>query len=167
MTKNINSKLLKMYLIFFFLFLINLYFKIILKAQEILNEQLDDVKHMNKMMMYAKCVTVRDQQLDEKNGIHDHKKTEEKRKDLMMEIERLKKIKYYEELEKEKKELQKAGHTIIIDQIKERELKRLREKEEQEREGQQILKEIKQMQKEENENALVIFYLITNKKKKN
>ena len=119
------------------------------------------------MMMYAKCVTVRDQQLDEKNGIHDHKKTEEKRKDLMMEIERLKKIKYYEELEKEKKELQKAGHTIIIDQIKERELKRLREKEEQEREGQQILKEIKQMQKEENENALVIFYLITNKKKKN
>lgn len=127
-----------------------------------MNEQLDDVKHMNKMMMYAKCVTVRDQQLDEKNEIHDHKKTEEKRKDLMMEIERLKKIKYYEELEKEKKELQKAGHTIIIDQIKERELKRLREKEEQEREGQQILKEIKQLQKDESENALVIFYIIFN-----
>ena len=83
--------------------------KIILKAQEILNEQLDDVKHMNKMMMYAKCVTVRDQQLGEKKVIHDHKKNEEKRKDLMMEIERLKQIKYYEELEKMKKEEQRSG----------------------------------------------------------
>ena len=86
--------------------------KIILKAQEILNEQLDDVKHMNKMMMYAKCVTVRDQQLGEKKVIHDHKKNEEKRKDLMMEIERLKQIKYYEELEKSKKEEQRSGILI-------------------------------------------------------
>lgn len=61
------------------------------------------------MMMYAKCVTVRDQQLNEKNVLHDHKKNEEKRKDLMMEIERLKNIKYYEELEKMKKEEQKSG----------------------------------------------------------
>jgi len=147
--------------------------KILLKAQEILNEQLDDVKHMNKMMMYAKCVTVRDQQLQEKQVLHGHKKNEEKRKDLMMEIERLKKIKYYEELEKYKKEEQKAGfqsffffsnffpfsgHSIIIDQIKERELKRLREKEDQEREGQQILKEIKVLQKEETENIMVFIY---------
>jgi len=64
---------------------------------------------MNKMMMYAKCVTVRDQQLNEKQVIHNHKKNEEKRKDLMMEIERLKEIKFYEELEKSKKEDQRAG----------------------------------------------------------
>ena len=48
------------------------------------------------------------------------------------------------------------GHSIIIDQIKERELKRLREKEDQEREGQQILKEIKVLQKEETENIMVL-----------
>lgn len=77
-----------------------------------MNEQLDDVKHMNKMMMYAKCVTVRDQQLNEKQMLHEHKKNEEKRKDLMMEIERLKKIKYYEELEKSKKEDQRAGNKL-------------------------------------------------------
>mgnify|MGYP001810790812 CR=1 FL=1 len=46
---------------------------------------------------------------------------------------------------------------MIIDQIKERELKRLREKEEQEKEGQQILKEIKQLQKEEGENIMVLY----------
>lgn len=33
----------------------------------------------------------------------------------MMEIERLKKIKYYEELERKKKEESRAGHLKIID----------------------------------------------------
>ncbi len=78
-------------------------------------EQLDDVKEMNKMVMYAKCVTIRDKQLTEKRHIYDEKKLQEKRKDLMMEIERLKKIKYYEELEKHKKEELKEGHMKIIE----------------------------------------------------
>ena len=52
-----------------------------------------------------------------------------------MEIERLKKIRFYETQEKMNKEEQKKGHLVIIDQIKERELQRLKEKEEQEREG--------------------------------
>lgn len=52
-----------------------------------------------------------------------------------MEIERLKQIKFYEEQEKKKKQEQYEGHCKIIEQIKERELIRLREKEEQEREG--------------------------------
>lgn len=41
------------------------------RAQEILNEELDEVKDMNKMMMYAKCVTVRDKQLLEKKSLHE------------------------------------------------------------------------------------------------
>lgn len=56
------------------------------------------------MVMYAKCVTIRDRQLNEKSDIRGENKINEKRKDLMMEVERLKKIKYYEELEKAKKE---------------------------------------------------------------
>ena len=28
-----------------------------------MHEQMDDVKTMNKMVMYAKCVTIRDKQL--------------------------------------------------------------------------------------------------------
>lgn len=31
-----------------------------------MSDQLDDVKEMNKMVMYAKCVTIRDKQLNEK-----------------------------------------------------------------------------------------------------
>ena len=38
------------------------------RAQEILNEELDEVKEMNKMVMYAKCVSVRDKQLLERKG---------------------------------------------------------------------------------------------------
>jgi len=60
---------------------------------------------MNKMVMYAKCVTIRDKQLVQKQEIGEAFKNLEKGKDLMMEIERLKLIKYYEEQEKSKKEL--------------------------------------------------------------
>lgn len=35
-------------------------------AQNSIEEQLDDVKHMNQMMLYAKCVTIRDKQIIEK-----------------------------------------------------------------------------------------------------
>ncbi len=35
------------------------------KAMEALDEQEDDVKHMNQMMLYSKVVTIRDKQLDE------------------------------------------------------------------------------------------------------
>lgn len=57
-------------------------------------------------------------------------KMQEKRKDLMMEIERLKLIKHHEDYDHYKKDEQRKGHKVIIDQIKERELLRLKEKEE-------------------------------------
>jgi len=44
---------------------------------------------MNKMMMYAKVVTIRDVQLKQKKQIQEWNKEEEKKKDLMMEIKRL------------------------------------------------------------------------------
>lgn len=80
-----------------------------------MHENLDEVKKMNTMVNYMKCVTIRDKQLEEKKEIVEEKKMEEKRKDLMLEIERLKKIKYYEELEKRKKEEQRVGHSKIIE----------------------------------------------------
>jgi hypothetical protein len=59
---------------------------------------------MNKMVAYAKAVTIRDRQLDEKKEIWEDFKTQEKKKDLIMEVERLKKIKYYEEEEERNKQ---------------------------------------------------------------
>jgi len=124
------------------------------RAMATINEQRDEVKAMNQMMLYAKVATIRDRQVDERKDIVDSRKIEEKRKDLVMEIDRLRKIKYYEELEREKKEEQRKGHLVIVDQIKERDLQRLKAHEEREREGQEMLKHIRTMQREESENAL-------------
>ena len=60
------------------------------KAQMQIDEQHDDVKGMNKMLFYAKVVTVRDKQLEESKQLEKEYIEEQKKLDLMMEIERLK-----------------------------------------------------------------------------
>ena len=45
---------------------------------------------MNQMQLYAKCVTIRDAQIEEKKHMMLEEEEEERRLDLMMEIERLK-----------------------------------------------------------------------------
>ena len=69
------------------------------RAQMLLDEQLDDVKQMNQMVFYSKVVTVRDKQLEESKQLEEEYIAEQKKLDLMMEIERLKKIKEEEERE--------------------------------------------------------------------
>ena len=57
------------------------------------------MKHMNQMVLYSKVVTIRDKQLQE-NKLLEHEWLEEQKKlDLMMEIERLKALKVAEERE--------------------------------------------------------------------
>ena len=63
------------------------------KAQHMLDEGHDDVKHMNQMMLYSKVGTIRDKQLDEAKRLEQEWVEEQKRLDLMMEIERLKSLK--------------------------------------------------------------------------
>lgn len=58
-----------------------------------LDENEDDVKAMNKMMLYSKVVTIRDKQLEENKRLEKDWAEEQKRLDLLMEIERLKDLK--------------------------------------------------------------------------
>ena len=58
-------------------------------------EELDDVKKMNQMMLYAKVVTIRDAQINEKKVMEKERMQEERRLDETMEIERLKAVKMY------------------------------------------------------------------------
>ena len=60
------------------------------KAQMQLDEEQDDVKHMNQMVLYSKVVTIRDKQLEENVRLEQEWVDEQKKLDLMMEIERLK-----------------------------------------------------------------------------
>jgi len=54
---------------------------------------------MNQMVFYSKVVTVRDKQLEESKQLEEEYIAEQKKLDLMMEIERLKKIKEEEDRE--------------------------------------------------------------------
>lgn len=72
---------------------------ILSKAQAQLDEELDDVKHMNQMVLYSKVVTIRDKQLEENKSLEKEWLEEQRKLDLMMEIERLKGLKVAEERE--------------------------------------------------------------------
>ena len=52
--------------------------QVVQKAKDLRNEDKDDVKEMNKMIMYAKVVTIRDKQLAQKKMIHGRFVEEEK-----------------------------------------------------------------------------------------
>ncbi len=119
------------------------------KAKEMLDEEHDDVKHMNQMMLYSKVVTVRDKQLEESKRLEQEWINEQKRLDLMMEIERLKTLKMQEEREISHKEAQRQGSLVIIDQIKEREMERIKEDELREKEGQMMIKHTNALKAEE------------------
>ena len=41
------------------------------KAQQQMDEEHDDVKHMNQMVLYSKVVTIRDKQLDENKRLEE------------------------------------------------------------------------------------------------
>merc|ERR1719253_2109467 len=119
------------------------------KAKQKLDEEMDDVKHMNQMMLYSKIVTIRDAQIQEKRYVQQEKEEEERQLDMMMEIERLKALKMYEEREKARVDDQRRGASVIIEQIKDRQAQRMREEEGRDQERAFILKQIEALKAEE------------------
>ena len=89
----------------------------------------DAIKDLNILCKYAKIATIRDKQLDERKMMEDLYKNKEKKLDLMMELERLKEIKFVEEKEKETKKLNTEQQKVIIDQILDNERVRIKKRE--------------------------------------
>lgn len=119
------------------------------RAQFMLEEELDDVKRMNQMMLYSKCVTIRDAQIEEKKHVMEENEEEERRLDLMMEIERIKALEAYEDREKKRAADRLRGAEILKKQIEERALERQRQEELRDQDRQQMLAEIERMKEEE------------------
>ena len=94
-------------------------------------------------------VTIRDAQLNEKKVIQKERLEEERRLDTIMEVERLKALKMYEEREHRRKEDQKNGATVIITQMRERERERVRQLELQDQEREAMLRQNHEMKEEE------------------
>ena len=118
-----------------------------------MDNDLDDVKHMNQMVLYAKVVTIRDKQLEENKQLEKEWVREQEKLDLMMEIERLKVLKEEEEREQRKAEARKRGAQVIVDQIQERTIIRMKEQEIRDKERAELLANIEKMKKQDAEAA--------------
>jgi len=122
---------------------------ILSKAQSQLDEELDDVKHMNQMVLYSKVVTIRDKQLNENKQLEAEWIEEQKKLDLMMEIERLKGLKVAEEREAIRMQARRKGALVIVDQIQEREIERIKQREMLQKEQEQMARAIEVQRQQE------------------
>ena len=119
------------------------------EAKKHLDKNEDCVKQMEKLSLYAKVATIRERQLKEHEMMDDLYKRKEKKLDQMMELERLKELKQQENRENHRRQLQRDGCMIIIDQIKQKEYERIKKKDIIEKERQIILRQVKEMQLED------------------
>lgn len=119
------------------------------RAEILMDEALDEVKNMNQMMLYSKCVTIRDAQLEEKKHIKAEAQEEERRMDLMMELERVKALDEYERRDIARKEKLMSGAAVLMKQIEDRAKERQRQEELLDMDRQQMLREIQRMKLEE------------------
>lgn len=119
------------------------------KAEEQLNEQEDEIKKLNEIILNAKCHAIRDAQLREKKEIYSELDHENKRLDEMMEIERLRALQQYEQREMERQYKQIEGANIIKTQINENEQRRILEDEKREQEKLAMLRYLEKLQKED------------------
>ena len=123
------------------------------RAEVQMDEAMDEVKTMNRMMLYSKCVTIRDAQLEEKKHIKAEAQEEERRMDLAMEIERIKALDEYEAREAARREARLAGAAVLMKQIEDRARERTRQEELLDMDRRQMLSEIQRMKDEDAEEA--------------
>ena len=122
---------------------------LMLEAKKQFEKNEDCVKQMEKLALYAKVATIRERQLKEHEMMDDLYKKKEKKLDEMMEIERLKELRQQRNRENHRKQLQRDGCMIIIDQIKQKDYERTKQKDIIEKDRQMILRQIKEMQMED------------------
>ena len=119
---------------------------ILAAAQRAKENALDATKEMNTILKCSKVANIRDLQREEHKRMEKDFREKEAKLDLMMELERLKELRFQEEKEKEEKLKRYSSAKILIEQIKEKEMRRLHEKEIIAREGELMKKQIKALQ---------------------
>ena len=123
----------------------------------------DALQAMDRMCLYAKVSTVRDKQRQEKKIMEEMYKKKEAKLDLMQEMERLKEMKRIEDRENELFKVRQQGNKVILDQIEQNKIERLKQKEIEEKERIELLKRIEK--ENEEEKRLNMLKAIENEKK--
>eukprot|EP00210_Caulerpa_lentillifera_P002835 g2709.t1 len=119
------------------------------RARELLEEQLDDVKRMNQMVLYAKCAAIRDKQIEEKRVALQQQRTEQQQLDAAMERDRINALRKTEELELERAEIRRAGARIIEQQLQERAQRRQQEGELRRKESEALTRHLEKIKIED------------------
>ena len=113
------------------------------------------VKQFDQICRKAKIATIWDRQMEERKMMEGMFTNKEKRLDQMMELERLKEIKFIEEREKLQKSNKIKSQKAVIDQIYNNDFERNKKREEIEREKILMMRQIEKM-KEEDKRMLAI-----------
>jgi len=127
--------------------------EIMQRAQEKIDLGNDLVKNMNKYVLYSKVAIIREKQLHQKKDIVDEGKKLVEKLDIISEIERLKDLQRNEEKEEWRHEQRIHGKMIIVDQMKEREMDRVRAKEKVKKEKVELLHNIHVLEEEDKRKA--------------
>ena len=101
------------------------------------------------MVLNAKCHAIRDAQLLEKQQIKKELEEENKRLDIMMEIERLNAIKIQEEIEKKRHQQIKEGASMVLKQIEENEKEKVYREDMREQENAAMLESMQKLQEKD------------------
>jgi hypothetical protein len=128
---------------------------ILKKAQLQLEEEEDDIKRMNELILYAKCVAIRDAQMQEKKIISEETKMEEARMDAIMEADRVKELKRIREREEARKRELRDGASVIRKQIEERQEAALLEAERKDQETKVAMRLLAEENEKERQEKLV------------
>lgn len=119
------------------------------RANALRLEQEDEIKHLNEMILNAKCHAIRDAQILEKGQISRELVDEEKRLDNMMEVDRQSSIRIQEEIERQRKDEQLMGAAKLMEQIHENEQERLFELERKDQENIQMQRYVEKLMEED------------------
>ena len=128
--------------------------KILERAKREIEENLDEVKHMNSLMLSAQIASIRDKQIEERKKIEEKNKKYEDKLYLLCEIERLKDLNNREKFEKKLNEKKIEGKNELQKQI----LNNIKLKENKkkivEKELENILKYQEKLKKEDEEKYI-------------
>ena len=102
---------------------------ILAAAKRAKENQLDESKAMNTLLRISKVASIRDLQKEDHKRMEKEFKEKEAKLDLMMELERLKELRFREDFEKKEKLKKYSSAKILREQIKEKEARRMQEKE--------------------------------------
>ena len=122
-------------------------------AQEKEDEDLDEAKRMDSLMQYARTVTIRDKQREEKKLARQREKEDDKMWAQLMEEDRVRDLTQRREAERQKAIERREGAKVVVSQIAERRMQKEMEREEIEREGEQRVREMERQRLEEIELA--------------